>query len=160
MKYLMHCVLAGGLIAVFAAMPAVRAEDQSPSMKYSKHREMTGEKWKEKLGLSDDQVAKLKSAMKARREAVEPLRKQLKEDMEKLGGQIKLKNSDSEIQATLDRMESTHKAMQAEREKFISSLKSFLTPTQRAKMLLSMTRIMHRGGWGHGSYSQGAPEAE
>src|SRR5262249_15361144 len=147
MKYLMHSVLVGGLLSAFAAMPQVRAEDQAPGMKHSKFHSMTGEKWKEKLGLTDDQVAKLKSAMKARREAAEPLRKQLKADMEKLRGQIKSKNGDSDVQATLDHIDATHKAILAEREKFMTNVRTFLTPTQRAKMLLSMMRNMHRGGW-------------
>lgn len=154
MKYLSHVLIAGGLVAVVWSMPALRAEDQSAGMKSSKHHEMMGEGWQEKLGLSSDQADKLKAAMKAKKEAEKPLQKQLAEDLKKLGAEITLKYKDSDIQATLDDMTTARKAMQAAHENFISSLNSFLTPTQRAKMLLSMMKRMGQGGRGHESWGE------
>ena len=82
------------------------------------------EHMKKRLELTDDQAAKFKDAMK------------------KLGEQLKAKAPDSDIQASLDSLKTAHKAVAAEEEKFHDGL-SFLTPTQRAKLLMGAMR-MHR----------------
>ena len=88
---------------------------------------------------------KVEDARKAHREAVKPLHEQMKQAMEKLREQVKSKASDSEIQATLNQVEKTREELRGARERFHSRLKSLLTPTQQARMMLKMKRNHHRG---------------
>jgi Spy/CpxP family protein refolding chaperone len=102
---------------------------------------------KSRLGLSDDAAAKLEAAIKARREASGPLQKQLREGMRKLGGQLRDKAADADIQATLDSLAAARKGLREQEETFESSVKGFLTATQRAKLLIGQM-MMARGGRG------------
>jgi len=99
--------------------------------------------WKQKLGLSDAQAAKLEAAMKTHREAMQPLREKQGAALKTLGEQIKSNAGDSAVQATLDQLKSLQNSVQAESEKFHQTLASFLTPTQQGKMLVGM--MMHMG---------------
>ena len=99
------------------------------------------------LGLTDEQSVKLKDAMKAHRRTLKPLRRQSEDAMAKLQELLESKAGDADIQAGLDQLKSSHKAMIDEMDKFDSSLASFLTPTQQAKKAIDKKRQM-RGGWG------------
>jgi hypothetical protein len=153
-------------VAVFAAIllnwplrPALQAQESGEQMESQEampapEHESSAAKWKEKLGLTNEQVDMLKAAMKTRREAVEPLMKQIKESMKKLREQVKAKASDSDIQAILDAMEQAHQGMRTAMEKFKTDT-AFLTSTQRAKMLLHK---MHHGDKHHGEGGKMAPK--
>lgn len=158
MKNLVRIMMVGGLAGTLWSAPALRAEDHA-GMKNQDHHQMTADKWKEKLGLSADQAEKLKAAMKAYRDEAQSSRKQLREEMKKLESQITLKYKDSDIQATLDNLKKIHTSMQEQHEKLVSNLNSFLTPTQRGKLLLHMMKHMHghemmwsHEGHGHGDH--------
>lgn len=107
---------------------------------------MDTDKLKKRLGLSDEQAAKFKDALKAHQDAVKPVQEKLRDGMKKLMGQLKDKADDKEIAATLDDLESAHKAMEEENHKFAASTAGYLTPTQRAKMLVGMMMRMRQGG--------------
>jgi hypothetical protein len=148
-----HIAFAAALAAVFLSLPLRRAlHAQGPggqmesqeAMPAPEHESMV-DKMKDKLGLSGEQVDKLKAAMKARREAIEPLMKQMKESMNKLQAQVKAKASDADIQAILDDLEQARAGMRTAMEKFKADT-TFLSATQRAKMML---HHMH-GGMHHG----------
>lgn len=143
-------LLAPGLLAVGA-----RAQDDDAGTEMAEPHDaakgnhpMMAERMKKRLELTDDQAAKFKDAMKARHDAMQPLWKQAKDDMKKLGEQLKAKAPDTEIQASLDSLKADHKAVAAEEDKFQDSL-SFLTPTQRAKLLIGATRMRRGGMRGH-----------
>lgn len=108
------------------------------------------EKMKDKLGLSDDQAAKLKDAMKAHGDAMKPLHDAMHDGMKKLGEQLKSTADDKDISASLDALKAARASVQAEQDKLDATLKAFLTPTQRAKLLMGMMMHMrHEGGpWG------------
>ncbi len=123
---------------------------------------------KRNLGLSDVQESKLKDAFKAHREAVKPLGRKVRDLMTKLHDQLQDQAKDKDIAATLDSLKTAKKALDDERAKFTDSLASFLTPTQRAKMLMGMERRMgrerpgmrgrgRRGGRGMGGGMGGGP---
>jgi Spy/CpxP family protein refolding chaperone len=99
------------------------------------------DKMKEKLGLSDDQAAKLKDLFKSQMEANKPLRDQMKIDMDTLQQKVDMKASDGDIKKLLDKLDSENKEMQASRDKMKDQLRSILTPTQQAKMVLGMRKM-------------------
>jgi len=98
------------------------------------------DKMKEKLGLTDDQVSKLKNLFKSQMEANKPLRDQMKIDMDTLQQKVDMKASDGDIQKLLDKLDGEQKEMQASREKMKDQWKAILTPTQQAKMVLGMQK--------------------
>lgn len=100
-----------------------------------------GGRLKEKLGLTDDQAAKLKDFFKKQREDNTPLRDQMRIDMDTLRQKVDTKAPDSEIKKLLDKLSEDQKGMQAARERTKDQLREILTPTQQAKMLF----MMHRG---------------
>jgi Spy/CpxP family protein refolding chaperone len=109
--------------------------------------------WKEKIGLTDDQVTKLKDLMKNQREETKTLADQMRVDMDTLKLKIDSKASDDTIKSLLDNLSAEKKKLQAKREDFINQAKQILTPTQQAKFLLAMKGHGrwgrgHRGGWG------------
>ena len=96
---------------------------------------------KEKLGLSDDQAAKVKDLFKSRMEANKPLRDQMKIDVDTLQQKVDTKASDGDIKKLLDKLDSEQKQMQSSRDKMKDQLRSILTPTQQAKMVLGMRKM-------------------
>jgi DNA repair exonuclease SbcCD ATPase subunit len=129
--------------------------DPPEAMSAPEH-ESAAAKWKDKLGLTDEQVDKLKAAMKARREAMEPLVKQMKGSMKKLQDQVKAKSADADIQAVLDELEQARQGMRAAMEKFKTDT-AFLSATQHAKMML---HYMHHGGMHHGKGAKASPQQQ
>jgi Spy/CpxP family protein refolding chaperone len=114
---------------------------------------------KKRLGLTDEQAGKLKDAMKAHMDANKPFNEQMRSGMKTLHEQLKSKASDDAVQKTLDSLKAARKAMAEENEKFQDSLSSFLSSTQRAKMLVDMFERMgdrREGGDGdHRDHGQG-----
>jgi Spy/CpxP family protein refolding chaperone len=146
MKRFTRAVILAGLATAVFASPALRAQEEGAAPGRPEGRAMNSEKLKERLGLTDEQAAKLKAAVKARQEAVKPLQEALKAGMKKLAGQVKGKASDSDIQASLDQLEQARKQLTQAQEKFRTETESFLTPTQRAKILLGMAQRLRQGG--------------
>jgi Spy/CpxP family protein refolding chaperone len=126
-------------------MPQAHAASTgTPKGPHGMHGNMQG-KMKEKLGLTDEQATQLKTHMDAHHAAVKPLRDQRRQSLEKLKTQVQSKASDTEIQATLDQLKTTQQSLQAEWAKMADGTATFLTPTQRAKMLL-MQQARGKGG--------------
>ncbi len=146
MKRLMFALAIGALLATSGLAVRIRAEEKGPGMKGHGDRK----EWKAKLGLTADQEAKWDAAVKNREEAAKPLHETQKKAMETLRSQLDSKAGDSAIQATLDQIKQNEKAMEGVRESFRSEIDTFLTPTQKAKMVTEMGDRMkeHRGKWG------------
>ncbi|HTA77424.1 MAG TPA: Spy/CpxP family protein refolding chaperone [bacterium] len=126
------------------APPAMSGDHDGMDKKDGKGRL---EEMKQKLGLTDDQAAKLKTAMKKQMEANKPLRDQEKIDIDTLQQKVDSKASDSDITAALDKLKEDRKALQEAQERSMEKMKSILTPTQQAKWVLSMGRGMGMGKW-------------
>jgi Spy/CpxP family protein refolding chaperone len=140
------------LVAAFAVPAMVRAED-GDKQSWEGHKHHDRAEWmKKKLGLSDDQAKKIETAREDHRKASEPLRADLKKAVRKVEGQLLIEGSEKDIAAALDQAEKARAALRAENEKFMASMKSILTPTQRAKALVFRAKMMHgRMAWrGHG----------
>ena len=158
MKGIICAVIAAGVLAAGPFVGRARAEDGGKDEgKRTEDRAESGDKraeqlekmMKERLGLSDDQAAKLKTAWTAEKTASKTLHEQAEEANRKLEEEVRGLASDKEIQATLDQLDAGHKAMAAEHQKLESSMASILKPYQRAKLRLMMGRMMkERGHWG------------
>lgn len=149
MKRLISTVSAAVLLGGAMLLPGVlRAHDGKDEAKPGAH-EPGGDhegQWKEKLGITDDQEAKLKTLKRAHRDAEESARTEIGASMRKLKDQLEDKAPEKDLTATLDKIQASHKAMQAEQEKFMTGMAAILTPTQRAKMLIGMMGHMQRHG--------------
>jgi Spy/CpxP family protein refolding chaperone len=151
MKRIICAVIAAGLLLAGPLARNSRAEEGGKEGE--KHGEHAEKMMKERLGLTDDQAAKLKAAFEAEKTAVKGLREQSKEAARKLEEEVRDLSSDKDIQATLDQLDANRKAVAAEHQKMESSVASILKPYQRAKMRLMMReRMMHQGRWERGEH--------
>jgi Spy/CpxP family protein refolding chaperone len=101
------------------------------------------------LGITKDQMAKLKSIMEAQKMALKPLWRKQRDLTTKLSDQVEDKASDSDIQHTLADLKENREAMKTESKRFGDQREAILTPTQRARMMLA--HRFGRGPWGHES---------
>jgi len=128
-----------------------------------RHKGNPAEHLKKDLGLTDAQAKQLADAIKAKWDAMKIPGKALRADMKTLRGQVEKTASDQDIQATLNKLKADREAMEAamkDAEAKFEADTSFLTPTQRAKMLLGRMRRM-RKHWlgGHGRRGHGGQPA-
>lgn len=160
MKRSMLVVLAGAL-AVAAAAAGARAagsdEGGEPGGRRAEFAARMQEHMKKRLGLSDDQAAKMKTIFEDSRKASEPLKHDLKVSLEKLRWQVDAKAGDKDLEATLAQVDKDRKALSSQREKAIERLNKELPAEARAKLALAkfegMRRrmmLMRRGGHGMG----------
>jgi len=105
-------------------------------------------KMQQSLGLTDDQMAKLKVLFKEHWEATKALKYKAAVDMLKLKQEIQSGASDREVKKTLDALTDDHEALQKKRQKLVNQLRDTLTPTQQGKLILGMVglgmEMMHR----------------
>lgn len=149
MKQWIWAVLIGGLVPLTPLfMPVLYAEDQPADPMWMEHHDIAAKKLKDALGLADDQVTQLQAALRARRDAIKPLRDDLRKDLKTLRDQIRDKAGDRDVQATLDQLTRDRKALQdavqAANDKFTADT-PFLTPTQRGKIVLWTIKHAFRG---------------
>ncbi len=161
MKKFSRLFLVGGLAtAMFLGYGLAKAQDQNPPAddQGSDHPAMQGgdhgdwgkdriENLKDKLGLTDDQAAKLKEAFKKQMEANKPLRDQEKIDIDTLQQKVDAKASDSDIKDALDKLSADRKSMQSAQDNSMEKIRGILTPIQQAKWVLTMRRGMMDHKW-------------
>jgi len=90
---------------------------------------------REKLGLTDEQATQIKDLFKKQMESNQPLRDQMKIDMDTLQQKVDMKASDGDLKKLLDKLDGEQKQMQASREKMKDQLRAILTPAQQAKFV-------------------------
>ena len=143
---LLAATLVGAAVGVYADdEKAPAGHDNSPAMGQGMDGGMMPEggwidKAKKKLGLTDDQASKLKDLFKSQMESNKPLRDQMKIDMDTLQQKIDTKASDADIKKLLDKLDAEQKEMQTSHEKMKDQLRSILSPTQQAKLVLVMRK--------------------
>ncbi len=138
------------------AQDAPAADDQGgdhPAMQGDQGKDADGgkdriEHMKDKLGLTDDQAAKIKEAFMKQKEAIKPLRDQEKIDMDTLQQKVDSKASDADIKALLDKLKADHKLVMDTQERSMDKIRTILNPTQQAQMVLMMMRGPMGQGWG------------
>lgn len=143
MRKLLVAALTFGLLAAGGA--ALRAEEKGegggkPGWKgHGPMAELTAE-----------QRAGMKAAWRAHRDAATPLKDKLEDELEKLRGLVEKAGPDKDLTASVDKVKELHRAIRAEREKFMDKAGASLTPLQRAKGALMLSRRMGAGMKGHG----------
>lgn len=140
MRKLLVAVLTCGLLAMGAA--ALRAEEKEggkPGWKgHGPFAELTAE-----------QRAAMKTAHRAHRDAVTPLKDKLEDELERLRGLVEKAAPEKELSASVEKVKGFHKAIRSEREKFMEKMAASLTPLQRAKGVLAMEKRLRGGAKGH-----------
>ncbi|MDE2491343.1 MAG: periplasmic heavy metal sensor [Elusimicrobia bacterium] len=136
----MKRIIVAALAAALLAGPlTVRAQDGSGGGM----RGRMESRLKARLGLSDEQVSKLEAAAKAHRAEMKPLRDKARAALRKLRERVRAKASDGEVAAALSALTAARRDEAAAEEKYQESL-TFLTPTQRAKLLLGAMAMRER----------------
>ncbi len=105
------------------------------------------ERLKENLGLTDDQVSKLKDLLKGQQEATRALRDQVRVDMDTLQQKVDAKAADGDLRKVLDALETDQRNIQAAQQKTEDGIRSILTPLQLARFVLSSRGTAMRGIW-------------
>jgi Spy/CpxP family protein refolding chaperone len=104
-----------------------------------------GGHFKEALGLTDEQIAKLQAINESRDKALKPLRRKQRDLTIKLKDRLEDKSSDADIKPLLTELRANREAIKAQSKQFRDEKNTVLTPTQQARMMLMK---MHRhGGW-------------
>jgi hypothetical protein len=124
------------LAVLLAPAAAARAAEALSSDAPFDARVESGRAWKEKLGFTAVQAQKYMAAQKEKEDALRPLRGQMRDEVQKLQEQVVSKASQSDIGATLERVARVRELIGAAERGFDAGLASFLSPIQRAKMLL------------------------
>lgn len=99
--------------------------------------------------LTAEQRAAMKTARRAHRDAVIPLKDKLEDELERLRGLVEKAAPEKELSASVDKVKGFHKAIRSEREKLMDKMGASLTPLQRAKGVLAMEKRMRGGAKGH-----------
>lgn len=143
-----------GLVAVLAATLGVAAIGAGAAAKdgeKSWREDEMKRRFVEKVGLTEAQADKLEAAMKERRKAVRPLKRELRDAMLKLKDQVEDEAGDEQVKATLERLKKARNAMRAEKDRFQTKIAEMLPPTVSAKLLLARGKMRaHMRGMGPG----------
>jgi Spy/CpxP family protein refolding chaperone len=156
-------ILIGGFLAVLifgtvVATHAVGMEKGKPvhgvkagmaQIDPAKFEQARLDRMKEKLGLSDGQVSKLKALFESHRAEMKPLQEKIKTDMDTLRKKKEAKASDTELKAALDALSADQKSMRDIRQKHQEQIRGILTSEQQAKM------VLERPGMGKGKFGKG-----
>lgn len=110
--------------------------------------EMKMEDMKAELGLSDEQMTKMKAIHKGHKEAMETLEKKLKSEAKELRGLVEKKASDEKLKAGVAAVKASHNAMMQMHKKHHEEMMAILSPLQQAKMVVSMCDHMNDGMMG------------
>ena len=137
--------IAASLAAVLALVPLPGAAADSAGVNFLDHDAAAGRQWKEKFGLSADQIPKFLAAMKAKDAGLQPLREQLRAGMRKLQSQLSESAPENDVQDSLQQLARTRKAISLQNDQFDAGLASFLSPSQRAKVLVWRSLGAFRG---------------
>ena len=132
----MKNILFAAVLATFVSLvPRARAVDAFAGNVLDRGA-AAGREWKDKLGLSPDQLAKFLPALKAKDADLQPLRDQLRVVARKLRSQLSEKAPEDGVQDSLRTIARLRKAVAIRNDQFDASLESFLAPSQRAKLLV------------------------
>ena len=139
-----------GLLFVTPAIHAF-ADNQTPPPMNQRDGDRGHDGWDEgkmqrRLGLSDDQIAKLKALRESNKETFKTFGEKEHGLMAKLNDQVVNKASEKDIQTTLAALKENQTAIRNQMEKSQAQKDAILTPTQQAKMVLARHRMMEKHG--------------
>ncbi len=147
---LFAAVILGLVLAAPAAWPMHHEGNQGKHKGQDKHEMEAGPadaetlfkggegKLKKWLDLSDEQLAKLKEERTKHQDFLKPLREKRRGLGVELLAQVKGEAGDAAIQVTLDSLKAAQKDIDSEKQRHGDALKSILSPTQQAKVVLGV----------------------
>lgn len=145
MKTWISLICIGSLAAVLTLGSVVSAKANDEIGEKGQEQGVKIDKMKTKLGLTDDQVTKIKALKESRETETEPLHKQMKADMKTLAAKVKAKASEVDIKAALDAVRTDQENIETAKKKHMDQMEEILTPTQQAKFLLHMKEHGEKG---------------
>ncbi len=95
-----------------------------------------GRLWKDKLGLSEEQARRFTVLENEKAARLKPLRELLRSEMVKLQAQVSDNASEREVEDTLEQVLQIHRAIAERTERLDAGLAGFLSPSQRARLLV------------------------
>lgn len=133
-------ILAAAVLAA-ALLPASRAPSLAavpdPAADYPLERGADpGEQWKEKLGLSAEQARRFSLLENEKAARLKPLRELLRLEMVRLQTYLAENGTEREVEDCLAQVQQINRAIAERSEKLDAGLASFLSPTQRARLLV------------------------
>ncbi len=143
-------MMALGLLAGLSTAAFVYAKgDDAEGPKDRDHKSgMMGERMKERLGLTDEQAAKLKELRGSNKKEMRALQDKVQDETTAIKRKLRDGAGDDVLKPLLDKLAADHEALQAKRKANMDKMRAILTPTQQAKFLVGMMGRMGRGGWG------------
>lgn len=129
-------IIALALLLAAAAGPAFAAVPD-PVLEFPLERGVEpGQQWKDKLGLNEDQARRFTVLENEKAARLKPLRELLRAEMVKLQAQVSDNASEREVEDTLEQVLQIHRAIAERTEQIEAGLAGFLSPSQRARLLV------------------------
>ena len=133
-------ILAAAVLAA-ALLPASRTPSHAavpdPAADYPLERGADpGEQWKEKLGLSAEQARRFSLLENEKAARLKPLRELLRLEMVRLQTYLAENGTEREVEDCLAQVQQINRAIAERTERLDAGLASFLSPTQRARLLV------------------------
>ena len=94
--------------------------------------------WRAELGFTDEQARRFEAAGESRARAVEPVRESQRAAHARLRELLSRGADEAALAGTLEELARLRDALQRENARYDQELASFLTPTQRARLLVLM----------------------
>ena len=133
------CLFPLVLIAAVAAdaSAAEFADASGPTAEYQVEQGADlGRRWKEELRLSSGQARKFSNTEKERGARLKPLREKLRGAMVKVQAQLSANAPENEVQDTLQQILEARKAIAEHGRRSDAEQAAFLSPSQRARLLV------------------------
>lgn len=134
-RRLSRAVLTFAFLAVVSPPSFAGAVDAAGDDPYERGVD-AGRLWKEKLGLSTVQVRKLSALENEKAARIRPLRELLRNGMVQLQTQLAENAPENDVRDTLQQVLQIQRAIAERSERFDAGLASFLSPSQRARLLV------------------------
>lgn len=142
-------VMLAAVLCVGAMVAQAKAKDEKGTWRDDERKA----RLVERLGLTEAQADKLEAAMKERKKAMRPLRRELRDAMLKLRDQVEDEAGDDAIKGTLERLKKAKRALVDEKDRFLTKVGEIVPPTQSAKLLLARGKLrMHAMGERRGRF--------
>ncbi|MCR4294076.1 MAG: Spy/CpxP family protein refolding chaperone [Elusimicrobia bacterium] len=123
-------LLAAAASSSYAAVP-------DPILEFPLERGVEpGRQWKDKLGLNEEQARRFTVLENEKAARLKPLRELLRSEMVKLQAQVSDNASEREVEDTLEQVLQIHRAIAERTERLDAGLAGFLSPSQRARLLV------------------------
>ncbi|MDD5304101.1 MAG: hypothetical protein PHS14_13450 [Elusimicrobia bacterium] len=134
-RSLLRAVAAFAVLAVL--VPASFSAAPDPAVDYPLERGAdAGRQWQDKLGLNAEQVRRFTALENEKAARLKPLRELLRNGLVQLQAQLAGNAPESDVKDTLQQLLQVHRAIAERSEQFDAGLEAFLSPSQRAKLLV------------------------